>query len=195
MKGIYKIVNTANGKYYVGSSNDVCGRWQEHTNDLLANRHVNVYLQRSWNKYGQRAFDFVFLENVNLNDLLIREQQYLDLALKERDKCYNLKFVAGSGGGFTAETIQKIREAKLGPKNPNYGKHPSKLTLEKLSKAHVAHRNGRYDHAIYVFVNMDTSETFRGTRYEFVSKYGIKRELVRDLVKGRQKKTHGWKLQ
>jgi len=56
--GIYKIINKVNGKYYIGSSNDIKGRWSEHKNDLKANRHDNDYLQKSWNKYGEENFEF-----------------------------------------------------------------------------------------------------------------------------------------
>ena len=37
VSGIYKIINKVNGKYYVGSSNDILGaggRWKEHINGL-----------------------------------------------------------------------------------------------------------------------------------------------------------------
>ena len=35
------------------------------------------------------------------------------------------------------ETIEKMRQAKLGAKNPNFGKHPSPETREKLRQAHL----------------------------------------------------------
>ena len=49
VSGIYKIINKSNGKYYVGSSVNMCGngkgtRWKRHVWDLSQNRHGNDYL-------------------------------------------------------------------------------------------------------------------------------------------------------
>lgn len=100
ISGIYKIINRINGKYYVGSSNDILGksgRWQEHRNDLTANRHKNKHLQRAWIKYGENRFNFLIIENVIETQLLIIEQKYLDIARSEKENCYNTKFIAGGG--------------------------------------------------------------------------------------------------
>lgn len=100
ISGIYKIINKVNGKYYIGSSNDILGksgRWQEHRNDLTANRHKNKHLQRAWIKYGENRFDFLIIENVIETQLLAVEQKYLDVAKSEKENCYNTKFIAGGG--------------------------------------------------------------------------------------------------
>lgn len=195
--GVYKIVNMVNKKYYVGSSNDILGtggRWNEHTNDLTANRHANIHLQRAWNKYGKDNFSFLILEEMNREQLLEREQVYLDVADKERAQCYNMKFRAGPGGGFSEETREKLSISKRGSRNPNYGKSPSEKTKLKMSAAHAGSRNVKYDKTIYTFENLSSGEVFSGTRFDFVQKYAISRECVRDLVFGRQKQTHGWTL-
>ena len=93
MIGVYKIVNKINGKYYVGSSNDIKCRWSGHKNKLNNNVHENSHLQRSWNKYGSNNFDFIIVEET-LNDKL-SEQHYLDIAKNERKNCYNTSFIVG----------------------------------------------------------------------------------------------------
>jgi group I intron endonuclease len=90
--GIYKIINKISGKYYVGSSKDVKKRWCEHKTKLNKNCHVNDYLQNSWNKHGKEKFNFVIVESVSPNQLTTVEQKYLDIAKRERNKCYNLTF-------------------------------------------------------------------------------------------------------
>ena len=57
--GVYRIVNTINGKIYIGSS-VVClyKRAHTHRNYLRADKHCNRYLQNSWNKYGEHNFVF-----------------------------------------------------------------------------------------------------------------------------------------
>lgn len=95
VSGIYKIINKINGKYYVGSSNNISHRWYTHRSYLRKNNHVNEYLQRAWNKYGEYNFEFVIVEEVEYiskNFLLEIENRYLDVAEKEYNSCYNLKF-------------------------------------------------------------------------------------------------------
>ena len=55
---IYKILNKANGKFYIGSTNKVSRRWTHHKSNLKYNRHCNQKLQRAYNKYGKDNFEF-----------------------------------------------------------------------------------------------------------------------------------------
>ena len=50
---------------YVGTSVNVIRRWKKHKTDLRSNYHVNMYLQNSWNKYGESSFEFHLLETVD----------------------------------------------------------------------------------------------------------------------------------
>lgn len=56
MIGIYKITCIANGKVYIGSSNNISKRIKEHYNNLRKQKHINIYFQRLWNKYGENTF-------------------------------------------------------------------------------------------------------------------------------------------
>lgn len=76
--GIYKITHIESGKTYYGSSQNIEKRWKRHKKELNNNTHHNVYLQRSWNKYGDNAFMFYIVEEVEYNLLLDVEQQYID---------------------------------------------------------------------------------------------------------------------
>jgi len=121
VSGIYKIINKADGKYYVGSSKDIYGsngRYKYHLKCLRSNTHRNDYLQNAWNKYGKDNFDFLLVESVSdVEKLLEIEQKYLDIAKNEQDKCYNLEFKS-TGGQWSEHTKNKMR----GSNNPNYGK-------------------------------------------------------------------------
>lgn len=140
ISGIYKIINKVNSKYYVGSSYNICGnsfaRWEGHVRKLNRNCHPNILLQNSWNKYGKDNFKLIIIEKVSVNELLIIEQIYLDIAKAERDKCYNIVYDALSpmkGRKHSKETKEKMSLNTLGNKNTFYGKHMNNEQKKKIS--------------------------------------------------------------
>jgi group I intron endonuclease len=90
--GIYEIVNTINGKRYIGSSENITKRWARHKYELEANRHHSVPLQRAWIKYN-KAFLFNLLEEVTDANLLFEKEAEWIAKLKPE---YN---IGGVGGG------------------------------------------------------------------------------------------------
>lgn len=125
--GIYKIVNKIDGKYYVGSSQNIQYRWTEHKRRLNGNCHHNDYLQHAWNKYGSESFDFIILESTDIDKTMVIEQKYLDIAKSEQHICYNLNFDV-TGGNLTEYSKKKI-SLKLS------GRKLSTETKEKISKS------------------------------------------------------------
>jgi group I intron endonuclease len=115
--GVYCFRNKINGKVYVGSSGRDEGvpyRVDENLADLRKNEHHNIYLQRSWNKYGEENFTVEVLEFCSSETSLEREQYWLDFY----DACnpakgYNLCPVAGSrlGAKCTPEAIENMRKS------------------------------------------------------------------------------------
>ena len=94
ISGVYKIINKINGKYYIGSSDDIKRRWQHHKSYLTRKCHRNIHLTNAWHKYGQDNFDFLILKEIQKENLIVEEQKYLDEASKETDKCYNQYFTS-----------------------------------------------------------------------------------------------------
>lgn len=90
MCGVYKIVNTINGKIYIGSSKDIDRRWSEHIRALELNAHANPHLQNAWNKYGSKSFEFEIVEQCDEKHQYEREQYYIDLYRPFQDKGYNI---------------------------------------------------------------------------------------------------------
>ena len=62
MTGIYSILNTANGKRYIGQSVSLARRKSYHFNALRQSRHKNRHLQAAFNRYGSKAFRWSVLE-------------------------------------------------------------------------------------------------------------------------------------
>jgi len=91
MKGkfIYKIINTVNGKFYVGSTTNTKERFRTHRNRLRSGRHHAKHLQAAWNKYGEQVFVFHVVQTVPDEESL---QAAEDVWLAEhvgKDYCYN----------------------------------------------------------------------------------------------------------
>ena len=78
MIGIYKITNKVNGKFYIGSSKDINFRIRRHFNSLKSCTHPNKHLQSAFNKYGKENFIVEILELCSIENIITREQYYLD---------------------------------------------------------------------------------------------------------------------
>lgn len=59
---IYRIVCFPTGKVYVGRTINPAERKTSHFSSLKSNRHINTYLQASYNKYGKGSFYFEVIE-------------------------------------------------------------------------------------------------------------------------------------
>jgi len=210
--GIYKIINKINGKYYIGSSNNIKQRWYNHRRELNKNIHKNNYLQRAWNKYGESKFEFVLIESLSPDNCLISEQTHLNICNNNRNISYNIGKDAISpfrGLHHSPETILKIiksntgrkwsmqqketRSKKMkwkytGNKNPNFGKRmPPKTKLSILKS--------RMDMKIYCFKHTISSEIFKGTRHEFRMYIHVGRDSIHQLVNGIIKSCKKWIIQ
>ena len=79
--GVYQIICKKNNKIYIGSSKNIISRWRHHTSDLNRNCHSNMFLQEDWNKYGLDNFEFIILEETELENRYDVEQNYLNLLM------------------------------------------------------------------------------------------------------------------
>ena len=130
--GIYVIVNTVDGKVYVGCSNNIQIRLTRHRNNLKYNRHCNGYLQSAYNKHGAESFEYRVLEVVtDVTTLVQREQHWIDrlntcdeasgynLVRQAEHRTHSIKTrikmsASHTGKKFTAEHRAKIGKASKG---------------------------------------------------------------------------------
>lgn len=131
MIGVYMILNKINNKYYIGSSIDIHKRWKQHIAELNKGVHNNAHLQNAWDKYGSNNFDFIVVEETDINNLRERESYYI----KKYDcinNGYNLLNDANIGLGVkaSAEIREKISKACSGNKNGNYGRKRSEKEIK-----------------------------------------------------------------
>lgn len=118
MKAIYKILNNENGKFYIGSAQNLRARWNTHRRRLERGEHENSYLQRAWNKHGKENFTFLVLEEIEQDEQLVpAEQKWLNETRSyDREVGYNICPTAGSPLGVkrSKETRKKISKALRG---------------------------------------------------------------------------------
>lgn len=77
--GIYLILNRETMKGYIGSASNINRRFSAHISFLRLNKHCNQHLQNSFNKHSEKNFEFYILEYCPKEQLVEREQFYLDL--------------------------------------------------------------------------------------------------------------------
>ena len=138
LKGVYKIKNTKNGKFYIGSTLDSFKiRCKAHKEALIRGNHKNSHLQRAWNKYGSDAFVFEIVEICDENICREREQYYLDLG--PWNKMYNINRLS-TGPCLEEETIEKqVKSRKITNKEClNFYKMVKKglLDIEEVPEKH-----------------------------------------------------------
>lgn len=112
--GVYEIVNTVNGKRYVGSAVDMERRRAWHFSALSRGAHHSSKLQNAHRKHGGGSFVFTPLLVCAKAMLLFYEQRALDALAP----AYNIEKTAGSRLGHTAsaETRAKMSAAATGKK-------------------------------------------------------------------------------
>lgn len=175
-RGIYKIINVVNNKFYVGSAVDLKRRKTRHFSELRNNKHSNGRLQNSWNKYGEQSFVFVVVEDLPDDaDLLAAENVWLKEHVG-KDYCYNLGVdatapMAGFGGELSPtwgrkrtpeelaaqswagkkhspESKAKIREFLLG--KPKSAEVRAKIAATLLGEGNYWYGKKRPDHGAKV---------------------------------------------
>jgi len=134
ISGIYKITNTKTNKVYIGSAVNIITRWYQHKTALNKNRHHSIKLQRSYNKHGKNNFIFEVIEKTDIDELILKEQHYIDL-FDCYENGYNCIPTAGNNFGMkhTDETKEKLRKLALGNKNM-LNKNHSDETKNKISE-------------------------------------------------------------
>lgn len=116
ISGIYKISNIVNGKIYISQGKNIHKRWIEHKWELNNQKHRNIYIQRSWNKYGEDKFSIEIIEEC-LPEMLNERETYWIRHFNSTDN--SIGYNCNDGGNSripNAETREKHRIGNLGQK-------------------------------------------------------------------------------
>lgn len=217
---IYAILNKINNKKYVGSAVNLYRRKNIHLHHLRKNIHHSKYLQRAWNKYGEQNFEFIILELCNKDNLIEKEQFYIDKYNPE----YNTCKIAGSSLGLkrTKKQIKNISMAHIGqiPWNKGVpateeqknkqslamkgrisgakGKKWSKQSKDKLSKTLTGRKLPQYVKdklsKKVIRIDLDSGEEIQyNSMTDAANRNGVKVANISRVCLGKAKTTGGFK--
>lgn len=168
--GVYKISNIKDGRYYIGHSQNIEKRFKTHKYNLKRGKHINMFLQNSYNKYGLDSFTFEIIHKFdNVEKSKEKELEYLQ-NLEIRKELYNLNY-NNDGGDMLShhpnkkEIIEKISETLK--------ENNSKLTKEELKDKYGLNgeKNGMFGKTHTKEARKFFSNLHKGNKYSL----GLKR--------------------
>jgi group I intron endonuclease len=161
--GVYKIhfSNDSKNRVYIGISNNLLRRKNDHLVNLIKSTHKNKYLQSAFDKFGKDFYVFEILENCIVEDMVAKESQYIKKYNSFDNKFgYNLT----SGGehfNLSDSTKKKLSVAKIGKKLSDETK--TKLVVANLLKTRPELKIELLDGKIFV----DGKEYVKSKRGKF----------------------------
>jgi len=90
---VYQIVNSINGKVYVGQTTSGNLRWKKHLSALRGNYHENPNLQADFNKFGEEAFEWSIIQELSKDKEMLEQEEtkIIQKFLSEGKNLYNVQ--------------------------------------------------------------------------------------------------------
>lgn len=184
--GIYCIENIVNGKKYIGASKQIQQRFSEHKCNLRKNRHLNNYLQRSWNKYGESSFKFQIVVECSICDLDKMEIKLIqEYKANCRDCGYNLVTGGGAGRIVSEESRRKMSKSHTGLKQTEEHKRNAAATKIGIKRKPETLRKMSESQKGYV----PTEETIKKLRISHLGKKLLQESI---LKRTETRRKNGW---
>lgn len=149
---IYKITNIVNQKSYIGkTARALTVRWKQHLYDAKNPNKKITALGRAINKYGESSFSLeVLVENLSNDSLDAAESYWIKHYNTFKGIGYNctkggdgtcglIPWNKGKTNVFSAETIERMRKAKIGT-TPKNLEQLRKLATERIG---IKHQNAK----------------------------------------------------
>src|ERR1035437_713631 len=181
ISGVYQIQSKVKPeRIYIGSAVNIDNRWKNHLKALRKNTHHSKKLQSHFNKYNESDLQFSVLLGCEKEDLIKVEQYFLD----SHNPYFNICKIAGNTLGtrrkLSKETCRRMSFARMGDKNPNFGKHQTEFNKLKSSEKNS---NNKYSIGRK---RPDTAIRSKGNKYGTLNKGHVPSEEHRkNISKGK----------
>ena len=203
---IYGILNKVSGKYYIGSAVNFSKRKSRHLKLLRENKHHSYLLQKEWD---ENLFDFIILEKVLGKELLTeREQWWID----NTNSFYNICKIASSSLGVkrTEETKEKVRQANLGLKHPEWRNNikskaqggenhwTKKKSFSKESKEKMSHsqkklyEDGYVSPRLGVVLSKETIDKLINSVSKAILQFDLDMNLIKEWKSSKEASLNGY---
>lgn len=217
---IYKIINTKNNHFYIGSTVDIDKRIRAHLQQFKNKTHHNVHLQRAIELYGEQFFIFHIIEFCDKSKLREYEQIYIN----NLKPVYNISkntVAPMEGRKHSIETLNKYKGRSVWNKgiprtdiekmnisrgrsemykNMSEGEklkrceHLKKYT-QKFKGRHHTEENKKYLRSIRKskkrIICVETGEIFEA-QLDITRKYGFKQGHVSECLNRKRKSVKGY---
>lgn len=180
---VYKLLCTRNGRFYIGSTVDFRKRKRKHLSDLRNGAHNNIFLQRTFDKYGEDAFKWKGILVDTKEEARELEQHYIDKYMLDK-RCMNIGKTASGGDNLTrnprkrsivarikktlrqriAHMTEDERKDKWGHPGATNGMHGRTHTPEARAKMSAANKGRVHLHRRGVPLSEETRRKLRESR-------------------------------
>ncbi len=130
MSAIYRILNVANDHFYLGSSINVRRRRWEHWDSLRKGTHHCEALQTAWGEFGEDAFEFEVIEEVEDSAQLLHTEETYLMKYAGSPECYNTAMSAHQSPAMLPRVRAKISDGLR-------RKYEDPLNHPRLGKKHT----------------------------------------------------------
>lgn len=185
--GIYKITNTLNNRFYIGSAKNIAKRWKEHRNTFISGEHTNPFMLADYNKCGADAFIYTILEITTIEDRFDIEQQYLDRHYDKKINCYNIQKKVIVGSGVSKTPVETSDKRSIAAKS-----HYATLTPEQKEERKKYLVSILPQNASCVLYDIDGNKIVIDNIAKWCADNKIPRANVHHVLNGKRPTVHGY---
>jgi group I intron endonuclease len=182
--GIYKITNLNDNKVYIGSSINVTKRQYKHFWMLRNNKHDNLHLQNSFNKFGESSFLFEVIQFCGVNNLVSLENNYI-IEYKSNDSNYGYNLAKVNE--FRRNTYNDEVKLKLSLYNKNKNGNINKFTLTEINGCVSNTFDNLFEAARYLINRGFTTGSERNVRQKLSN--ALRGKIIKNDYNGTIRKT------
>lgn len=181
---IYKILSKQTNRFYIGSSKVLKSRWSWHKNKLKNNKHHNIHLQRIYNKYGFQDLLFMEVECCLLEELLKKEQFYIN-CFRNNELLLNVALNAGGGDTISQHPNKEniIKKISLSSKKRYKNGEVSEEFLKSQGRFKKGVDHSGEKNSMYGKHHKDTTKEIIGLKTYIRTKFSrdIEKEIIKKL--------------